>query len=49
MLVMMLVLLGYSINSGYFGEAVSFMFTPDFEKLTRNSVLEALGQAAITL
>ena len=49
LLVLMLVLLVYSINSGYFGQGVSFMFTPDFDKLTWNSVLAALGQAFFTL
>jgi NSS family neurotransmitter:Na+ symporter len=49
LLVLMLVLLGYSINSGYFGQGVAFMFTPDFDKLTWNSVLAALGQAFFTL
>lgn len=49
LLLLMLVLLGYSINSGYFGEGVAFMFTPDFERLTWNSVLAALGQAFFTL
>ncbi|MGI9236859.1 MAG: sodium-dependent transporter, partial [Woeseiaceae bacterium] len=49
LLVLLLLLLGYSINSGFFGEGVSFMFTPDFERLTWNSVLAALGQAFFTL
>ena len=49
LLLLMVVLLGYSINSGYFGEGVAFMFTPDFERLTWNSVLAALGQAFFTL
>ena len=49
LLVLILVLLGYSINSGFFGEGVSFMFTPDFDRLTWNSVLAALGQAFFTL
>ncbi len=49
LLLLMLVLLGYSIQSGYFGQGVEFMFTPDFEKLTWNSVLAALGQAFFTL
>jgi NSS family neurotransmitter:Na+ symporter len=49
LLVLMLVLLGYSINSGYFGQGVAFMFTPDFDKLTWGSVLAALGQAFFTL
>ena len=49
LLVLMLVLLAYSINSGYFGQGVAFMFTPDFDKLTWTSVLAALGQAFFTL
>ncbi len=49
LLILMLVLLGYSINSGYFDEGVRFMFTPDFERLTWGSVLAALGQAFFTL
>lgn len=49
LLILMVVLLGYSINSGYFGEGVAFMFTPDFDRLTWGSVLAALGQAFFTL
>ena len=46
---LMLLLLLYSINSGYFGQGVAFMFTPNFELLTWGSVLAALGQAFFTL
>jgi NSS family neurotransmitter:Na+ symporter len=49
LLILMLVLLGYSMSSGYFGQGVAFMFTPDFDKLTWGSVLAALGQAFFTL
>ncbi len=49
LLVLMLVLLAYAVNSGYFGQGVAFMFTPDFDKLTWGSVLAALGQAFFTL
>ena len=49
LLVLMIVLLLYSINSGYFGQGVSFMFTPDFDKLSWGGVLAALGQAFFTL
>ncbi len=49
LLVLMFTLLIYSINSGYFAEGVAFMFTPDFSKLSWNSVLAALGQAFFTL
>lgn len=49
LLLLMLLLLGYSISTGYFGQGVAFMFTPDFDKLTWGSVLAALGQAFFTL
>lgn len=49
LLVLMLVLLGYSITSGHFAEGLSFMFTPDFSKLSWDSVLAAMGQAFFTL
>jgi NSS family neurotransmitter:Na+ symporter len=49
LLVLMVVLLGYSINSGYFGQGLEFMFSPDFSKLTWDSVLAAMGQAFFTL
>jgi NSS family neurotransmitter:Na+ symporter len=49
LLLMMLVLLGYSMSTGYFGEGVAFMFTPDFSKLTWDSVLAAMGQAFFSL
>ena len=49
LLILMLLLLLYSINSGYFGQGVAFMFTPNFELLTWGSVLAALGQAFFTL
>ena len=49
LLVLMFILLGYSISSGYFGEGMAFMFTPDFNKLTWDSVLAAMGQAFFTL
>lgn len=49
LLIMMFVLLGYSITSGSFATGVEFLFTPDFSKLTWNSVLVAMGQAFFTL
>ena len=45
----MLILLAFAINSGYFAEGLSFMFTPSWDKLTWGSVLVALGQAFFTL
>ncbi len=49
LLVLMFVLLGYSIMSGYFGQGVSFLFSPDWGKLTWDTVLTAMGQAFFTL
>ncbi|MDH3431267.1 MAG: sodium-dependent transporter [Gammaproteobacteria bacterium] len=49
LLLLMLALLGYSINSGHFGAGLEFMFSPDFSKLTWDSVLAAMGQAFFTL
>lgn len=49
LLVLMLALLGYAINSGYFMAGVEFMFTPSWDKLGWGSVLAALGQAFFTL
>jgi len=49
LLVLMFILLGYSVSSGHFGEGLAFMFTPDFSKLTWDSVLAAMGQAFFTL
>ncbi len=49
LLVLLLTLLGYSIKSGYFSAGLSFMFAPDFMKLTWDTVLAAMGQAFFTL
>jgi len=49
LLIMMLVLLGYSITSGSFGDGVGFLFTPDFSDFGWNGVLAAMGQAFFTL
>ncbi len=49
LLILMLVLLGYSISTGFFSQGVAFMFTADFDKLGWGGVLAALGQAFFTL
>lgn len=46
---LLLIMVGYAMTTGKFGEAVSFMFSPDFSKLTTEGVLTALGHAAFTL
>ncbi|MEJ2604197.1 MAG: sodium-dependent transporter [Gammaproteobacteria bacterium] len=49
LLLLMFVLLGYSMTTGYFRQGLSFLFTPDFSALTANSVLAAMGQAFFSL
>jgi len=49
LLILMLVLLGYSMNMGEFERGFDFMFAADFSKLNANSVLAAMGQAFFTL
>ena len=48
--VLLIVLVMYTaVTSGHFMEGVAFLFSFDFEKLTWNSVLIAMGQAFFTL
>lgn len=49
LVLLLLVLLGYSINSGSFAMGLSFLFRPDFSALTWHIVLIAMGQAFFTL
>ncbi len=45
----LLILVIYSTTTSGFGEAIRFLFQPDFSTLTTGSVLEALGHAFFTL
>ena len=47
--ILLLVLLIYSLRTGYFMQGVSYLFEPDFDKLTSNSWIVALGHAFFTL
>jgi NSS family neurotransmitter:Na+ symporter len=49
LLLLLLLLLGYSMSYGSFGEALRFLFQPDWDHLSGQSVLAALGQAFFTL
>lgn len=49
MLVLLLIIAGYSAVYGDFAKALNFMFYPDFSKLTYSGVLIALGHAFFTL
>jgi len=47
--ILLLILLVYSIRTGYFSQGVSYLFDADFDKLTANSLVVALGHAFFTL
>jgi NSS family neurotransmitter:Na+ symporter len=46
---LLILLLGYAINTGYFEQGLQFLFNADFSKLSREGVLSALGHAFFTL
>jgi NSS family neurotransmitter:Na+ symporter len=46
---LLLALAGYGVTTGHFGEAVSYLFTPDFSEVSGGTVLAALGQAFFSL
>lgn len=47
--VLLLILVGYGMTTGGFGQAVAYLFNPDWSKLTGEVVLAALGHAFFTL
>lgn len=49
LLLLLLILVGYGITTGHFGEAMAFMFRPDWSAVTGGVVLAAMGQAFFTL
>ncbi|MEC7803967.1 MAG: sodium-dependent transporter [Pseudomonadota bacterium] len=49
LVVIMLILLGYAMNTGAFQQGFAFLFRPDFGALTGSGVLVAMGQAFFTL
>ena len=49
LLVILFLLVGYGIQQGDFQQAVSFLFTPDFSKISSDGVLTAMGHAFFTL
>ncbi|WP_163557914.1 sodium-dependent transporter [Halomonas sp. NO4] len=49
LVVLMLVLVGYGITTGHFGEALAFMFSPNWSAVSGEVVLAAMGQAFFTL
>ncbi|WNK20393.1 sodium-dependent transporter [Halomonas piscis] len=49
LVILMLILAGYGMTTGHFGEAVAFMFRPEWGALSGSVVLAAMGQAFFTL
>ncbi len=47
--VLLVILVGYAMNTDYFMKGVSFLFSPDFSKINGNGVLIAMGHAFFTL
>lgn len=47
--VLLLIMVGYAISSGDFARGLSFLFTPDFSRITGKGVLIAMGHAFFTL
>lgn len=47
--ILLVLLLAYSITQGDFARGFSFLFSPDFSKLTGKSVLVAMGHSFFTL
>lgn len=46
---LLVILIGYGMTTGHFGQAVEFLFSPDWSKLSGETVLAALGHAFFTL
>lgn len=49
MLVLLFIIILYSLDTGFFGHGLSFLFKFNFKALTPNSILIALGHAFFTL
>lgn len=49
LLVMLVVLVGYATSTGAFLEGFTYLFSPDFSKLSSDAVLVAMGHAFFTL
>ncbi|AGA34797.1 Sodium-dependent transporter family protein [Thioalkalivibrio nitratireducens DSM 14787] len=49
LVVLLIILVGYSMAQGAFADGLRFLFRPDFSALSANAVLLAMGQAFFTL
>jgi len=46
---LLVVMGGYSLSTAGFGDAMSYLFKPDFSQITRSTILVGLGQAFFSL
>ena len=49
LLVLLLILVGYAMTTGYFMKGLAFLFTPDFSHFSSTSMLTAMGQAFFSM
>ena len=49
LVILLLIMVGYSTTTGFFTEGVAYLFTPDFSRLSGASMLTAMGHAFFTL
>jgi len=49
LIILLVVLIGYGITTGHFGEAFKFLFEPDFSEIKGSTILVAMGQAFFSL
>ncbi len=47
--VLLIVLVGYAMNTGYFQQGLQFLFRPDYERISASGILTAMGHAFFTL
>jgi NSS family neurotransmitter:Na+ symporter len=47
--ILLILLVGYAMNTDAYDQGLSFMFDPDFSKITGSSILTAMGHAFFTL
>ena len=47
--VLLVIMVCYSMTTGFFGKGLTFLFTPDFSKISGASMLSAMGQAFFSL
>lgn len=47
--ILLIIMVGYAMNTGAFLEGFLFMFSPDFSAISANSILIAMGHAFFTL